>query len=130
MIESQEKPKTSGVTRWFDPRWRQSGTWAFILNRVTALGLTLYLYLHLVILRNLAGGPEAYDRFLATIRSPIFVFGELLVVIAGFIHGLNGLRIALNSFGIAVPYQRQLFYGLMVIAIIASVIFGVRMFTA
>lgn len=130
MIESQEKSKTSGVARWFDPRWRHSGTWAFILNRVTALGLTVYLYLHLVILRSLAGGPEAYDGFLATIRSPIFIFGELLVVIGGLIHGLNGLRIALNSFGIAVPYQRQLFYGLMVIAIITSVIFGVRMFTA
>ena len=112
------------------PRWRHSGTWAFILNRVTALGLTVYLYLHLVILRSLAGCPEGYDVFLATIRSPIFVFGELLVVIGGLIHGLNGLRIALNSFGIAVPYQRQLFYGLMVIAIITSVIFGVRMFTA
>ena len=125
-----EKSKTSGVVKWFDPRWRQPGTWAFILNRVTALGLTFYLFLHLIILRHLAGGAEAYDLFLETIHSPIFVFGEWLVVIAGFIHSLNGIRITLNSFGIAVPYQRQIFYGLMVIAIVVSVVFGVRMFTA
>jgi len=27
--------------RWFDPRGRKMGSWAFILNRITALGLTL-----------------------------------------------------------------------------------------
>lgn len=130
MAQSDQKSKTSGIVKWFDPRFRQPGTWAFILNRVTALGLTVYLYLHLIVLGNLARGPEAYDGFLATIKSPIFIFGELLVVAAGLIHGLNGIRIALNSFGIYVPFQRQIFYGIMVLSIIASVIFGVRMFTA
>jgi succinate dehydrogenase cytochrome b subunit len=119
-----------GALKWFDPRARQVGTWAFSLNRLTALGLTLYLYMHLVVLSQLAQGPQAYDGFLATIKSPLFIFGEFLVVAAGIIHGLNGLRIALNSFGFAVPYQKQIFYGLMAIALIASAIFAVKMFTA
>jgi succinate dehydrogenase cytochrome b subunit len=115
--------------RWFDPRNRQTGSWAFILNRITALGLTFYLFLHLIVLGQLAQGPQAYDAFLTTIHNPIFIFGEVLVVTAGFIHGLNGIRIALTSFGVGVPRQRQLFITLLAIAIIGSLIFAVRMFT-
>jgi len=130
MSETTNQPAARKVWMWFDPRWRDVGFWAFILNRVTALGLTFYLYLHLIVLGKLAQGPGAYDDFLATIRSPLFVFGELLVVAAGLIHGLNGLRIALTSFGIAIPYQKQIFYVLITIAILGSLIFGIRMFTA
>ena len=128
MSNTPQKP--SKAIKWFDPRWRQMGYWAFSLNRITALGLTFYLFLHLGILSQLAQGPDAYDGFLATIRSPWFVFGEFLVVSAGIIHGLNGIRIALTSFGIAIPYQKQLFLGLMVLAILSSLIFALRMFTA
>jgi len=122
--------KPSDAWKWFDPRGREPGSWAFILNRLSALGLTIYLYIHLVILgKLLAQGPEAFDSFVAAAKSPLIIFGELLVVVGGLYHGLNGLRIALNSFGIAVPYQRQLFYGIFLVTIIGSVIFAIRMFT-
>jgi succinate dehydrogenase / fumarate reductase cytochrome b subunit len=126
MIQKPGSPP--GMLSWFDPRRRDLGTFAFILNRVTALGLTLYLFLHLIMLGNLARGPEAYDRFLNTIEHPVFVFGEYLVVLAGLIHGFNGIRVALTSFGIGVPYQKRFFVVMMVIALVAGVIFGVRMF--
>lgn len=116
--------------RWFDPRGRAVGTWAFVLNRLSAIGLTVYLFLHLVVLGTLARGPEAYGAFLALIKNPFFVAGELLVVVAGLYHGLNGLRIGLNSFGVAVPAQKTLFYILFAIAAVLSVVFAVRMFTA
>ncbi len=119
-----------GAIRWFDPRWRKIGTWAFSLNRITALGLTLYLTLHLVVLGQLAQGPQAYDGFLALLKNPLILFGEFLVVAAGVIHGLNGLRIGLTSFGIAVPYQKQLFYVLMAVALVCIAMIGFRMVTA
>ena len=130
MIERVRKPSIGNIASWFDPRGRKAGTWAFILNRVTAIGLTIYLYLHLIVLGKLAQGPESFNAFVALAKSPLYIFAELLVVAAGLIHGLNGLRVALNSFGIAIPYQKQLFYGLFTLAIIGCVIFGVRMFTA
>ena len=114
---------------WFNPVGRQAGGWAFILQRVTALGLTFYLYLHLIVLGLLARGADGYDRFLVLAHTPLFVFGELLVVAAGILHGLNGMRIALTTFGMGVTRQKQLFFGLMAIAMIAIVIFGIRMFT-
>jgi succinate dehydrogenase cytochrome b subunit len=130
MSTTTRKPSASNVARWFDPRANQPGTLAFILNRVSAIGLTVYLFLHLIVLYRLAQGPDAYDQFLKLVDSPVYTFGELLVIAGGLIHGLNGLRVIANSFGIAVPYQRHLFYAAMVLAILISIIFGVRMFTA
>lgn len=114
---------------WFNPIGKQTGGWAFILNRITALGLTLFLYIHLIVLGKLAQGPQAYDSFVRLTHQPVYIFGELLVVAAAFLHGLNGVRIVLTTFGISIPYQKQLFYVLMTLAIIAIAIFGYRMFT-
>jgi succinate dehydrogenase / fumarate reductase cytochrome b subunit len=129
METQKNKPSPLKFWTWFNPIGRQTGGWAFILNRITALGLTFYLYLHLVILGQLAKGPEGYDSFLALVRNPIAIAGELLVVAAGILHGLNGIRIVLTTFGVSVTRQKQLFYALMAIALIAIAIFGVRMFT-
>lgn len=116
------------AARWFDPRWRGVGTWAFILNRLSGIGLTLYLFLHLIVLGTLGRGPAAYDQFIALARSPVLVAGELLVVVAGLYHGLNGLRVALTSFGIGVARQRTLFYGLLALVVLGGLAFALRMF--
>lgn len=116
------------IWRWFDPRNRSVSTWGFILNRVTALGLTVYLFLHLIMLGQLAQGPEAYDAFIELAHTPVIKVGEMLVIAAGLIHGLNGIRIALTSFGIATCYQRPLFAGLMLAAVAGSILFAIKMF--
>jgi succinate dehydrogenase / fumarate reductase cytochrome b subunit len=121
-------PAPSNFPRWFDPRRRQIGSFAFILNRITALGLSLYLCLHLIMLGKLAQGPAAYDSFIALAKTPVVKFGELLVIAAGFIHGLNGIRIALTSFGVGVRSQKQLFVSLMTLALAGTLIFAYRMF--
>jgi len=122
------QPAPSRFWRWFDPRRRSPGTWAFILNRVTALGLTFYLALHLLMLSQLAQGPAAYNNFIQLAKTPVIKVGEILVIAAGLIHGLNGIRIALTSFGIGVRYQRQLLAALMTLAAVAFLIFAFSMF--
>lgn len=129
MEKQRNHPSPIKFWLWFNPIGRQTGGWAFILQRVTALGLTFYLYLHLIVLGLLAKGPQGYDQFLALAHSPLFIFGELLVVAAGILHGLNGIRVTLTAFGVSVTRQKQLFFGLMAIAIIAILVFGIRMFT-
>lgn len=114
--------------RWFDPRYRSMSFWGFILNRITALGLTLYLFLHLIVLSQLVQGQAAYDAFIQFAHMPVIKVGEMLVIAAGLIHGLNGIRIGLTSFGIGTTRERQIFAGLMVIAILGIVFFGVKMF--
>ena len=127
MSEFQQSSRK--MIKWFDPRNRNLGSWAFILNRITGLGLTLYLFLHLIMLGQLAKGPQAYDGFIALVKNPLFLTGELLVVAAALIHGLNGIRIGLTSFGIWAKYQKQLFVIIMSIALITIAFFALRMFT-
>lgn len=126
LIDNQ--PSANKAWKWFNPFGRQIGGWAFILNRITALGLTLYLFLHLIVLGTLANGEAAYQSFLALIHNPVYIFLELLVVAAGIMHALNGIRIVLTTFGIGVTSQKQIFVGLMVVSLVAIVIFAVRMF--
>ena len=123
------QPEANNWPRWFDPRSRSLGTFGFILNRVTALGLTLYLLMHLIALGQLARGADAYDGFIALVKNPLFKLGELLVIAAGVIHGLNGIRIALNSFGIGVRRQKSTFIALMLIAVFIIAFFAFKMFS-
>jgi len=122
------RPPLTNILRWFDPRSRQVGTFAFIMNRLTGLGLTFYLFLHLLALGQLASGPQAYDGFIALVKNPVFLVGEYLVVVGGILHGLNGLRIVITSLGVGVPNQKQLFYALMLLALAACLYFATRMF--
>jgi succinate dehydrogenase / fumarate reductase cytochrome b subunit len=130
MQKKLNKPSPSKFWNWFNPIGRDIGGWAFILNRITALGLTFYLFLHLIVLGLLANGPAGYNGFITLMHNPFIIIGELLVVAAGVLHGLNGIRIILTTFGIGITQQKALFYSLMALAAIVILIFGVRMFSA
>lgn len=128
MTNEYKQTSAGGFWHWFDPRGRDIGMWAFILNRTSAIGLTVYLFLHLIVLSQLAHGPQAYDSFVALAKKPLFIAGELLVIFAGIYHALNGIRVVLTSFSIGVPQQKLYFLIILMVTIIASVVFAVRMF--
>jgi succinate dehydrogenase / fumarate reductase, cytochrome b subunit len=123
---TRNQPSARRFWSWFIPFRRDIGSWAFALNRATAIGLTIYLFLHLIILGKLAQGPGAYDQFLELTENPIIKFGEWLVVAAAILHGLNGIRIILATLG--VTRQKQLFIGLMALAIVVILFFTARMY--
>ena len=124
---NSNQPDSKNFLRWFDPRNRKMGSWAFILNRITAIGLTVYLFLHLLMLSKLAQGPEAYNSFIKLAKTPLIMIGEMFVVAGGIIHALNGIRIGLNSMGIGTRLQKQLFVGLMIIAAGGIAFFAIKM---
>lgn len=128
MLHPPQSRRAWRVARWFDPRGRGPGSWAFILNRLSGLGLSLYLFMHLGVLGLLAQGPQAYDRFIALAKSPLMVAGELLVVVAGLYHGLNGLRVAATSLGVGVRYQGLIFAGVVLATLLGGLAFAARMF--
>lgn len=128
MDTTRNLPSARRAWSWFIPIRRDIGSWAFALNRVTAIGLTIYLFLHLGVLSLLARGPGAYDKFLELTENPFIKLGEWLVVAAGILHGLNGIRIVLTSFGVGVTRQKQLFLGLMALAALIILFFTVRMY--
>jgi succinate dehydrogenase cytochrome b subunit len=114
-----ESPTVRRAGRWFDVRHRKLGMWAYALNRITGIGLVIYLYLHLVVLSMLSGGPSSWDSFVALARTPLFLTLDVILLAGMLIHGLNGLRVTLTGFGVAVRAQKGLFVGLMIVALVA-----------
>ena len=117
------------VFHWFDVRGRQVGSWAFILNRLTALALTFYLGLHLVVLNKLTQGAQAYDDFVIFAQLPLIKVGEVLLIAAVVLHGLNGLRLTLLAFGIGLRQQKILFVLLAIVTVLVTMLFTARMFS-
>ena len=118
----------SPLRAWFDPRGRSISTLAFALNRVTAIGLTVYMFLHLAVLSLLLRGPEGWDSFVAIARSPLFLTLDVVLLFGVVYHMFNGIRVALVGMGIAHRQQRGLFYGLTGVALILFVIGAVLIF--
>ena len=121
-------PSSHRAWNWFDPRRREAGSWAFLLNRLTALALTFYLILHLVVLNKLTQGPTAYDDFVAFAHLPLIKLGEILLIAAVVLHGLNGLRLTLLTFGIGLRYQRSIFAVSFLITFVVTGLFALRLF--
>jgi succinate dehydrogenase / fumarate reductase cytochrome b subunit len=117
------------VWQWGDVRRRKLGMWAYILNRLSALGLVLYLFIHLAVLAQLTQGPAAWDSFLATVRSPFFLSLDVVLLAGLLLHGLNGIRVTLNGLGLGLPSQKTWFVGLMVVALLALAAGAVGIFS-
>lgn len=128
-VSSSLSTKGNIFLEWFDPRNRSLGMVAFILNRITAIGLVVYLVIHLVVLSLLAIGETTWDMFISVARSPIILIMDIILIAGVLIHGLNGIRLTLIGFGIAVNQQKVLFIILMVIALGVLVLAGIGVFT-
>lgn len=71
----------------------------YTLQRISGLGLLLYLLLHLAINGFRLTGAESWTSFMEFFEMPAVKFGEYLVL-AGFIfHAFNGARLLLQELG-------------------------------
>ena len=120
--------KTRQAARWFDIRRRKAGMWAYALNRITGIGLVVYLYLHLGVLSMLMRGQSAWDAFVALARSPLYLVLDVILLAGILIHGLNGLRLAFTGLGFSVGAQKALFIILMVIGAIILLVAALKIF--
>jgi succinate dehydrogenase / fumarate reductase cytochrome b subunit len=133
MQQTQTAPRTVRPRRpllaWFDVRRRRLGSWAFALNRLTGLALTLYLILHLVVLSMLLQGEAGWDRFIALARTPLFLSLDVILLFGVLFHGLNGIRLAMVGTGIGVPGQKPFLRVLIALGVIILVVSAWRVFT-
>jgi len=82
-----------GTYRWF------TGSLAYVLHRVTGLGLVFFLFFHIIsITKANKADPTAYDLMIKRMQEPDFKAGEILLYAALLFHGLNGMRILLVDF--------------------------------
>jgi succinate dehydrogenase / fumarate reductase cytochrome b subunit len=124
----QEAGPRRRASRWLDPRGRHLGTWAFVANRLTGLGLVAYLYLHLAILSTLLRGPRAWDGLVELFRSPLFLALDVLLVLGLAFHGFNGLRVALVGSGLLVDRHKALLVAAGVLVGLVGLVTAVRVF--
>jgi succinate dehydrogenase / fumarate reductase, cytochrome b subunit len=120
--------RVSGAGRWLDVRRRRLGMWAYAINRITGVGLVIYLYLHLGVLSLLTRGQSSWDSFVSLARPPFYLALDVILLAGVLLHGLNGLRIAVTGFGIGVRAQKTLFIVLTIVSAIALGVAALKIF--
>lgn len=86
-----------------------AGTFAWILHRLSGLGLIFYLLLHIWVISHLIGGRESFDGIMEWFNNPLFKFLEIGLIGVIFYHLFNGLRVTLVDMGVLVERQKALF---------------------
>lgn len=94
----------------------REGMGAYLLHRLTGVGVLLFLVLHILDTLLLAWGPAVYNRVIRIYAHPAFRPLEVLLFAAVLFHALNGVRITLVDFWDgAGRYHRQLVWGAVVV---------------
>jgi succinate dehydrogenase / fumarate reductase cytochrome b subunit len=102
-------------------RWHV-GSFAWFLHRITGLLLSLYLVIHIWVVRTVSQGPEGFNKMMAAVQTPIFILFELGLLGAVLYHSLNGIRLLLIDMGWGVRHQKGLFFLLFGIGAVILVI--------
>ena len=90
----------------------REGMWAWLLHRVTGVGVLFFLLIHILDTALVLFGPELYNHAIGLYRMPAFRVMEVVLAGSVLYHALNGVRITLIDFwDKAVKWNRQLFYG-------------------
>ena len=99
----------------------QTGSFARMIQRVSGIALTIYIFFHLYYLSSLRD-PVRFESLRKLLDNPFVKFGEaglLLIVIA---HSFNGIRLILLDMGVPTRLQKTLFF---IAALIGGIIFFV-----
>ena len=89
----------------------REGMWSWVLHRITGVAIYFFLLVHILDTSLVRVSPEAYNAVINTYKTPIMGLGEIGLVAAIGLHGLNGLRIILIDFwGWGTKHQKLMFY--------------------
>ncbi|MCL4534520.1 MAG: succinate dehydrogenase, cytochrome b556 subunit [Bacteroidetes bacterium] len=109
-------------TPWWPANYR-AGTWAYALHRLTGLGLVGYLFVHIWVISFsvIRYGSFSFGQVMSLLQSPPFLLLDLGLLAVVLFHGLNGIRIMLFDVGIGVRSQKQLFWLVVAVTLVAVV---------
>lgn len=99
----------------FQYKWKL-GMVAWLLHRLSGLALIAYLCMHIVVIHNLAYGPENFNAVMEILGSPFFKVLEIGLFGVILYHAFNGLRVIVVDFWGGTKKQKQLFWIMMAIA--------------
>ncbi|RME46918.1 MAG: succinate dehydrogenase, cytochrome b556 subunit [Chloroflexi bacterium] len=101
---------TAGLREYLAYRGRE-GMWAWILHRITGLGVMFFLIWHILDIFLMALGAEEFNRFLVIYKAAPFRILEIFLVFSVIFHAFNGARVILLDFvPSAMDYEAELFW--------------------
>ncbi len=97
------------------PGWLTGGRWGverylYTLHRITGIGLLIFFLVHIFESSLRIYGPAVWESAMESLRHPAFKAGEFLVFAGFAFHALNGLRLVLIEFGLAVGQAEEPVY--------------------
>lgn len=103
--EKAKAPKKDLVTtqaKWAFRRPMTLEKLALLAQRVSGVGILVYLFFHIFVTGSIVGGPDGvpggedvFSGLMGMLFNPIAHIGELLVVVGATFHGINGIRVML-----------------------------------
>ena len=102
---------------------------AWILHRITGIGLVFYLILHVWVIHHIAQGPQAFNEVMAVVQSPLFHFLEVGLLACVAFHAINGIRVILIDYGNAAekPLIAKWVWAVVGLTAVLTVIGGIPM---
>ena len=102
--------------------------WAFLMHRLSGLGLAAFLPLHFWALGQALQGAAALDGFLRLADQGLFKFAEWGLVILLALHMMGGVRLLLIEFGSASSLRKDWIAGAAGFAAAAGMAFALALF--
>ena len=102
--------------------------WAFLMHRLSGLGLALFLPLHFWALGQALHGAAALDGFLKFADQPLFKMAEWGLVVLLALHMMGGVRLLLIEFGGASGLRKNWIAGAVGFAAAAGMAFALSLF--
>ncbi len=111
------------LSELFKYRWH-SGSFAWIIHRLTGLALTFYLMMHIMVISTLSD-PKKFDATMAIVGHPVFKILEIGLLGCILFHALNGVRILIVDFCNGAKYHKLLYWLMMVTVVILTALGGI-----
>ena len=100
----------------------REGMWSWVAHRITGIVVFLFLFVHVLDTALVRVSPDAYDRVIATYKTPLINLMEVGLVGAVLYHALNGVRIVLVDFWAKGPrLQRQMLWVIVTVWLVVMV---------
>lgn len=100
--------------------------WAFLLHRISGLGLAVFLPVHLYVLSLALKGAASLDAFLSWTEMPLVKAAETGLVVLLAAHMAGGLRLLAIEFLPWRDWQKTLIAIIAAVAVAAGLIFLMR----
>ena len=99
----------------------KTGMAAWLLHRITGLGLVVYLVLHINVISSLHD-PAGFNKVMVFLGSPFFRFLEIGLLAFVIYHAMNGIRVVWVDFFEGSANHAKIFWVLTVIGVLIFIL--------